>query len=381
MRRVRLPDLQHLLRSATRDPSAWVYEFFPLSSAFPPQNSPKITLSLPSMSKLIVVTGATGQQGGSVVDTFLSLPGWRVRGLTRDPSSPAAKALASRGVEVVQADLDDTASLLTAFHGTNIIFLVTDYWASISIPANHALASAKGIPIRELAFDIEVQHGSNAARAASDPSILATLNRFIFSSLANMHKWTNGALKEKNHFTSKAAIESHILTQIPSLGAKLSTVQLGFYFSNWKSSPVYAPTKLAEGRYVYRTPFQLTTKMPWVDVSCDTGKFVKILAEVPVGTHILGVSSFGTFADLMDVFGRVHGVEAHAEHVAALEFFANMPMPDDLREVLIQLTDFTDGYGWTGGDPRIKLPWDVDPSLKTVSMEEYVREEDWSSLL
>ncbi|WP_157249863.1 NmrA family NAD(P)-binding protein [Nonomuraea typhae] len=67
------------------------------------------------MSKTILVTGATGNQGGAVADALLEEPGhWRVRALTRDPGSAAARALAARGAEVVGGDLADAASLRAA---------------------------------------------------------------------------------------------------------------------------------------------------------------------------------------------------------------------------------------------------------------------------
>ena len=55
--------------------------------------------------KIITVFGATGTQGGSVVDVFLQDPKlkdeWKVRGVTRDVSKPSSKKLEERGVEVV----------------------------------------------------------------------------------------------------------------------------------------------------------------------------------------------------------------------------------------------------------------------------------------
>jgi uncharacterized protein YbjT (DUF2867 family) len=62
-----------------------------------------------SGKKLITVFGATGNQGGSVVDTFLNDPKlkghWAVRGITRDATKDSAKKLQSRGVEVVSVCL------------------------------------------------------------------------------------------------------------------------------------------------------------------------------------------------------------------------------------------------------------------------------------
>ena len=65
--------------------------------------------------KIIAVTGATGSQGGGVVNVMKKTPGWKVRAVTRNPESDAAKKLAADGVEVVAADWNDEASLAKAF--------------------------------------------------------------------------------------------------------------------------------------------------------------------------------------------------------------------------------------------------------------------------
>lgn len=65
--------------------------------------------------KIIAVTGATGAQGGGVANVMKKVPGWRVRALTRDPMSDAAKKLAEEGMEVIRADFDDEDSLRQAF--------------------------------------------------------------------------------------------------------------------------------------------------------------------------------------------------------------------------------------------------------------------------
>ena len=65
--------------------------------------------------KTIAVLGATGVQGGSVVQALLKDGSWKIRGITRDTSKDAAKALEKQGVEVVSANIDDEASLAKAF--------------------------------------------------------------------------------------------------------------------------------------------------------------------------------------------------------------------------------------------------------------------------
>ena len=67
--------------------------------------------------KLVVVIGATGQQGGSVVNALLNHPEtYTVRAVTRNINSDKARSLASRGAEVVTGDLDNYDSILKAFH-------------------------------------------------------------------------------------------------------------------------------------------------------------------------------------------------------------------------------------------------------------------------
>lgn len=73
-------------------------------------------------SKIIAVTGATGSQGGGVVNVMKKTPGWKVRAITRNPASDAAKKLEADGIEVVQADFDDEVSLRKAFNVSMPLF-------------------------------------------------------------------------------------------------------------------------------------------------------------------------------------------------------------------------------------------------------------------
>ncbi len=94
--------------------------------------------------KTIAVVGATGAQGGGLVRAILEDPQRRfsARALTRDPGSPAARALASAGAQVVAADADDEASLARAFEGVHGAYCVTFYWAHLSPERELAQAGA-----------------------------------------------------------------------------------------------------------------------------------------------------------------------------------------------------------------------------------------------
>ena len=88
-----------------------------------------------SSPRTIVITGATGRQGGAVLEALLarSPSSWKVVALTRDPSSTPAKALAARGVALVKADANNRASLdaaLAAHAPVYGFFAVTNPFAS-----------------------------------------------------------------------------------------------------------------------------------------------------------------------------------------------------------------------------------------------------------
>jgi uncharacterized protein YbjT (DUF2867 family) len=84
--------------------------------------------------KIIAVLGATGSQGGGLCRAILDDPdgGFACRAITRDPSKDKAKELASKGAELVAADLDDVDSLKKAFAGAHGIYAVTNFWEHFS---------------------------------------------------------------------------------------------------------------------------------------------------------------------------------------------------------------------------------------------------------
>ncbi|MFD4636168.1 NmrA/HSCARG family protein [Lentzea sp. NPDC058436] len=108
--------------------------------------------------KVIAVVGATGSQGGGLVRAILD--DWNgpyaVRALTRDPGSVRAKQFAERGAEVVQADLDDEASLRAAFEGAHGAFVVTNFREELTEEQAALRSRAR----------MEREQAANAARAA-----------------------------------------------------------------------------------------------------------------------------------------------------------------------------------------------------------------------
>jgi NAD(P)-dependent dehydrogenase (short-subunit alcohol dehydrogenase family) len=192
-----------------------------------------------SSSKLIVILGATGNQGGSVASVFLEEPGWKVRALTRDVSSIKSKALAARGAEVVQADLDIPATLSAAFEGANAIFAVSDFWGLYGNPANKDRAKP-GQPLNVWAGEHETQQLKNVIDAAAN---VPSLERFVISSLSNATKWSKGKYTHVYHFDSKAKAAEYGSETYPELWAKTSVYQPGLFVSNYTLNGLSQPIK------------------------------------------------------------------------------------------------------------------------------------------
>ena len=195
------------------------------------------------MSKLIVVLGATGTQGGSVVNTFLQEPGWKIRALTRNTSSASAQKLKEKGVhDIVAASLDDPASLVVAFKGAHTVFSVTDFWGPYFNPANTEKASDAGVAKNVWAGKYEEQQGKNVFDAAAKTE---GLQRLIFSGLSNATKWSKGKYPHVYHFDSKARAAEYGQATYPELWKKTSILQVGFYLSNSLLFPYMKPKKVS----------------------------------------------------------------------------------------------------------------------------------------
>ena len=187
--------------------------------------------------KLIVVIGATGNQGGSVISTFLKEPGWKIRGLTRNHKSPSAQALTAKGVEMVNVDLDDITSLVSAFKGAYAIFSMLDFWTGFRDPANASKLSP-GQNMLEWAHDYELQQGKNVLDAAAQTN---GLERLIFSALSHVTKWSEGKYNHVYHFDAEGRAVEYGRHHHPILMKKTSVIQIGMFLTNMLLMPHYQP--------------------------------------------------------------------------------------------------------------------------------------------
>jgi uncharacterized protein YbjT (DUF2867 family) len=128
----------------------------------------------------ILVTGATGKQGGAVAHQLLDR-GYPVRAMTRKPDGPAAKALAARGAEVVQGDLDDAASLDRALAEVWGVWAVQNTW--------------------EAGVEREEEQGKRLAKEAREKGV----QHYVYTSVGSAHRKTGIP-----HFDNKWRIEETV---------------------------------------------------------------------------------------------------------------------------------------------------------------------------
>ena len=335
--------------------------------------------------KLIVITGITGQQGGSVADAFLADKSWHIRAITRDPSRPSAQEWTARGVSLVRGDADDISSLAAAFTGAHAIFAMSDYWAPLSDPAVRAEAAHRGISLNQRCAEIEVQRGKNIALAAASPAVQKTLERLVYSSLGNYSELSRGRYTQTWHCDSKAAVEQY-MREDPILGPLASFIHVGIYVDNWRRIPLDIQKDPISGGYWHVSIDDGRTPVPVVWTRRDTGPLVKKLVEdVQPGARLLGYSQMISRRDMMANISRVLGIglagDQGIKQVSDDEFKAMIRGGDDHREHVLQIWQMLRDFGYDGGDPDTVYLKDVGVEGLVTSFEEYVKWEDWSELL
>ncbi|MER6146096.1 NmrA/HSCARG family protein [Streptomyces sparsogenes] len=119
------------------------------------------------MENTVVVTGATGTQGGAAARALLAA-GWRVRALVRDPQAAAAQELAAAGAQLVRGDMGDRAHLEAAFRGAYGVFSVQPTMGYPGTPADFTVED-------------ELRLGRNVADAAAE----ARVRHFVYASVGS----------------------------------------------------------------------------------------------------------------------------------------------------------------------------------------------------
>ena len=227
--------------------------------------------------KVILVTGATGKQGGAVL-RHLRDAGFPVRAMTRDPNQERARALVGHGTEVVRGDFNDPASLTRALDGVDGVF-------SVQTPMGQGV-------------DAEVRQGIALADAAKRSRI----SHFVYSSVAAADQKTGIP-----HFDNKFRIEEHIR----ATGLRYTIFRPVFFMENWLGMR----DGIEQGALAL--PLNPDTRLQMIAVE-DIGAFVAMVFAHPGHWQGRAVELAGdelSMTELAQAFTRMAGREVRYEQV------------------------------------------------------------------
>jgi len=278
--------------------------------------------------------GATGNQGGSVVQSLLP-KGHHIRTLVRNPGSPKAKRLAEQGVEIMKGDFSDRDSLLKAATGMDTIYAMTT-----PFEAGTTEEVKQGITISDVAKEAGVGH-------------------FIFGSVASANRKTGIP-----HFDSKYDVEKYITT----LGIPYTISAPVFFMDNYLSP--FALPSLKEGKLKLAMPANIPLQQ--ISVS-NIGAFVATLVERREGVFGKRVDIAGdklTGEETANLLSKVSGREIRYEGFD----------PDLLRTNSNDIADMFKWFDDVGYDADIERLHQGYPEVKWQRLEHWAREQDWSVL-
>ncbi|MCP2244105.1 NmrA/HSCARG family protein [Lentzea aerocolonigenes] len=271
---------------------------------------------------LIVVTGATGRQGGAVARHLLA-DGWRVRALTRDPASAAAAKLSSSGAEVVRADMDDIATLRPAMVGAQGVFSVQNPMIS--------------------GLDGEVRQG----RAVGDAAAEAGVRHVVYASAGpgvpgtGVGQWDN-----------KLVVREHL----ESLGLPLTVLRPMAFMELMTDKDFYPPVSMW---HLMPKLVGVDRPLPWLCADDVGAVAAKVFAEPGrfVGAEVPLCADVRTIDECRALWRKVTG--------RALRGF---PMPIWLFHRFVG-DDLTKMWRWLHANPVVADPSAtraIVPSVKTV---------------
>lgn len=297
--------------------------------------------------KIIAVVGATGAQGGGLIRAILNdkESGFTARALTRTPNSDKAKALATLGVEVVAADLDNPESVKEAFDGAYGAFCVTNFWEHFS--AEKEVAQARNMA--QAAKQADVRHAVWSTLDDTRKKVPLSDNRM--PTLMGKYKVP--------HFDGKGEADP-LFTQA---GVPTTFLLTSFYWDNM----IYfgmGPKKGPDGKLAITMPMG-DKKLPGIaaeDIGkCALGIFRKGKEYIGKTVGIAGEHLTG--AQMAAAMTKALGKEVRYNNVLP-EVYRSFGFPgaDDLGNMFQYKRDFEQDFC---GARDLKVSRSLNPALQT----------------
>ncbi|KAF7546253.1 hypothetical protein G7Z17_g8556 [Cylindrodendrum hubeiense] len=293
------------------------------------------------MSPVLLITGATGKQGGSVIKALLARNAdFKILAVTRDVSSPAAKRLAAKStnISLVQGDLNNTESIFDSARKLTS----SPIWGvfSVQLPAMN-----KTGPI------IEEAQGKSLV----DSAIKHGVKHFVYSSVDR-----NGAKSIDNptnipHFKSKHNIEHHLIDKTQNSDMNWTILRPVAFMENFSVGFVGKIFATAWRDVVKSRHLQL------ISVE-DIGVFGALSFMDPENFKGKSISLAGdelTYSQLVDVFEK----ETNKAPPTTFSFLASLAL--SMSEEMGTMFSFFEKEGY-GAD--IKSLKEMHPELKDLGV-------------
>jgi len=281
----------------------------------------------------VLVTGATGKQGGHLVRELLAR-GHSIRALTRKPESAGAAALAARGVTIVTGDFEDQGSLERAARGVDTVF-------AMSTPFESGATT-------------ETREGINVVRAASAVGV----SHLVYASVAGADRATGIP-----HFDSKFEVEQAIRRS----GVPFTIVAPVFFMENFLAD--WMAAGIAKGSIAMALP--ATRRLQQIAVA-DIAQFNALVIERRgsfLGQRIDIASDEVTSAT---VAAAISAASGRRIEYAALPIDAVRQQNEDLARMF----EWFDRVGYDAD--VVGLRW-LYPEVDWHRFSAWAREQDWSA--
>lgn len=301
---------------------------------------------------LIAVVGATSKQGRSVASALLQSDRFRVRALTRNVESPAARDLKRLGAELAIAplELNHQASVVAAFKDANGAFIMTP----AVVPPDTIEASL--------------------GRQFADAAVEAGVEHIVFSTLENVDK-ISGGRKFAPHFTDKARVAEHIR----GLPVRHTFIMLAFFYTNLLE--YYVPRREGDTLLL---PIYLPEdfRAPFVDPLTATGPVVLEIFSNPELYNEQTLPIVGDVLsprEMVEAFERVTGLKAEYRNAftrgGLLQYFPEFGGNELLVNEIFGMVEYAVEYGYFKKERDLEWSRRLNPNA--LNWEQFLRSTGW----
>jgi len=303
-----------------------------------------------SKEKIFVVAGATGKQGGSIIEHLQnSNLGFKIRGLTRDINTTRAKELKSKGVELFAVDFTKPESLDAPLKDADTFFILTDAYDPGQMRED------------------EYKTGVKLVDAAHKNRV----SNIIFSTLPNVEKVSTGKW-DVSHFTCKARVEEYIRSKKEAFKLKIF-VAPAFYYRNYLD---FHLVKFNGKELEIKLPLKSTVVLHKLAIE-DFGKLIVEIMKKPDQYNEKVIPLYTenmTMRDYMRIMEEELKIPVKYEEVSINDWKKEREQTEVLAKEWAHQWGYFNEFGYYGKEDKYK---DLDLGKKIVGEKNLMSWREW----